>query len=267
MGESTAFVWDVSPEIIVLFGNYGPRWYGLCFALGIFLGYTVMRRFFLQEGRSEEELNAGFVLFVVGTIVGARVGHCLFYEPDYYLSHPIEILFIWQGGLASHGGTIGILIAMIYYTRKYHIPFIWLADRLAIAISLGVPFIRIGNFFNSEIIGKPTDLPWAVIFKRIDNIPRHPGQLYEALSYFALFFVLSAYYKLSKGKIPSGRLIGIMFIWIFGARIIIEFFKENQEAFENDMVLNMGQVLSIPMILLGLFFLFGFHRRLSSAKP
>src|SRR5690606_25414279 len=146
---------------------------------------------------------------------------------------------------------------MIYYTRKYQIPFIWLADRLAIAISLGVPFIRIGNLFNSEIYGKPTDLPWAIIFKRVDDIPRHPSQLYEALSYFVLFLILYGAYSIWNGKLRPGRLIGTMFIWIFGSRFLIEFTKEAQVDFEKTMTLNMGQLLSIPMILLGLFFFFG----------
>jgi phosphatidylglycerol:prolipoprotein diacylglycerol transferase len=264
MIQSNYLVWDVSPEIFNI-GGFAPRWYGLCFALGIFLGYQIMRKFFLEARRSEEELNAGFVLFVFGTIVGARVGHCLFYEPEYYLSKPWKILYIWEGGLASHGGTIGIFACMIYYTNKYKIPFFWLADHLAVAIALGIPFIRIGNFFNSEIYGKATDLPWAVIFKRAaenpsDMIPRHPAQLYEALCYFVIFFGLSAYYRVSKGVFPAGRLVGLLLIGVFGSRFFIEFLKENQVSFENDMVLNMGQLLSIPMMILGLMFAVGIQK-------
>ena len=259
------FVWNINPELFNI-GFLAPRWYGLCFATGILLGYQVMRKMFLKENYSEEVLNSGFVLFVIGTVVGARLGHCLFYEPEYYLSQPWKILMIWEGGLASHGGTIGIFLCMIYYTRKYHIPFMWLADRLSIAISLGVPFIRIGNFFNSEIYGKPTDVPWAVIFERIDNIPRHPAQLYEAGCYFLLFIILATIYKITSGNFKPGRLIGLMFIWIFGSRFFIEFFKENQVSFEDSMTLNMGQLLSIPMIALGIFFFLGLQEKFFSQK-
>ena len=266
--EQTAFVWDFAPELfdITLAGfHIAPRYYGLCFATGILLGYHVMRHFFFKAGRSEEDLNSGFVLFVVGTILGARIGHCLFYEPAYYLAKPWEILMIWRGGLASHGGVIGIFLCMMYYTRKYKISFMWLADHLALGIALGVPFIRIGNFFNSEIVGKATDLPWAVIFKRhdlasnLDLTPRHPAQLYEALAYFAIFGILAAFYKFTKGQFKSGKLLGILFITVFTARFFIEFVKERQVAFEDGMALNMGQLLSIPMVGFGLFFFLGFH--------
>lgn len=262
------FVWNFNPEIFSLDVNLyfteitiAPRWYGLCFATGILLGYHLIRKFYLKEGRSEEELNSGFVLFVIGTIVGARLGHCLFYEPAYYLSNPLKMLAIWEGGLASHGGTIGIFLCMLYYTRKHQIPFIWLADRLAIAIPLGVPFIRIGNFFNSEIFGVPTEVPWAVIFQRIDELPRHPSQLYEALAYFALFAVQYFWYQKRGPSIPAGRLIGTMLIWIFTARFFIEFGKVEQVDFERGMALNMGQLLSLPMIALGFFFFFGGYQK------
>jgi len=267
-----AFVWNVNPEIFSLpiFGHqFAPRWYGVCFATGLLLGFMVMKKFYKQAGYSEEVLNSGFILFVVGTVVGARVGHCLFYEPAYYLTHPWKILFIWEGGLASHGGTIGIALCMIYYTRKYQIPFVWLCDRLALAISLGVPFIRIGNFFNSEIVGLPTNLPWAVIFERVDTVPRHPAQLYEALAYFALYFILAAAYKIRDGHFKPGRLAGFMLIWIYTARFFIEFIKEDQVDFEKGLTLNMGQILSIPMVLLGLLFYFGVIAKIfaSIAQP
>src|SRR5690606_79836 len=157
---------------------------------GLLLGFFIMRRFFREAGYGEDVLNAGFVLFAIGTIAGARIGHCLFYEPGYYLTKTWEILYVHKGGLAFHGGVLGIAVCMLYYTRKYRIPFIWLCDRLAFAMALGVPFIRVGNFFNSEIIGHETNLPWAVIFERLDKVPRHPSQLYEALAYFAIFAFL-----------------------------------------------------------------------------
>lgn len=261
----THIVWDFNPELF--WGSFRdwwlnyfpvvPRWYGVTFASGILGGFYIMQYFFKKEGKSEELLNTAFILFVVGTIIGARLGHCLFYEPGFYLSHPLEILYIWKGGLASHGGTIGIFICMVIFVNKYKkdINFLWLADRLSIAISFGVPFIRIGNFFNSEIIGRPSDLPWAVIFKRVDNVPRHPAQLYEALSYWLVCILLLISYKKLKDK--PGKLIGYMFIGIFTARFFIEFLKEDQTAFEKGMILNMGQLLSIPFVALGIFFVMG----------
>lgn len=257
-------IWNFDPTLFSL-GPLQPRWYGLCFALAILIGYQLMRYFYLKEGKSEELLNRGFVLFVIGTIVGARLGHCLFYEPDYYLSNPLKILAVWEGGLASHGGVIGILICMAIYvqTSKGQLNFLWLADRLGIACPLGVPFIRLGNFFNSEIIGIPASVPWAVVFKRVDDIPRHPAQLYEALAYIMIFCVLFVVYKIYRAKpLREGKLIGLMFIGIFTARFFIEFVKENQSDFEAYMLFNMGQLLSIPFILLGIFFFFGGYQKI-----
>jgi phosphatidylglycerol:prolipoprotein diacylglycerol transferase len=265
------FTWDANPEIFSLdLGgfHFAPRWYGLLFATGILLGFHIMRGFYRKAGKSEEVLNSGFILFVLGTVFGARIGHCLFYEPEYYLSQPWKILAIWEGGLASHGGLIGIFLCMIYYTRKYKIDFMWLADRLAFAISAGVGFIRVGNFFNSEIVGHPTDVPWAVIFKRYENgdAPRHAAQLYEALAYFVLALGLWAYNKVSKGQWQEGKPLGFMLIWIFTARFFIEFLKENQVAFEQGMALNMGQLLSIPVVALGVFFYVGGYKKVFGAK-
>jgi len=247
------FVWDFSPEIFKI-GSFGPRYYGLMFAIGFMVGYSITQKIFLREGRPEEDLSSLLFHIMVGTIVGARVGHCLFYEPEYYLSHPLEILFVWRGGLASHGGTIGVLLALWLYRRK-HLDqgYIWLADRLAIGTAFTAACIRVGNFFNSEILGKPTDVPWAIIFAaNNDNIPRHPAMLYEAGAYLILFFImLWMYWKTNAGEI-RGRLIGLMLAWIFAARFVIEFFKENQVPFENGMPLNMGQLLSIPFVIIGI---------------
>lgn len=249
-------IWDVSPEIFNIdIGGFhlAPRWYGLLFATGILLGFRVMQKFFIEAGRSEEELNSGFMLFVIGTVAGARIGHCLFYEPAYYLTHPLKIFAIWEGGLASHGGVIGIFLCMLYFTRKHHISLIWLADRLSLAIALGVPFIRIGNFFNSEIVGIPTDLPWGVVFKRSfdDDLARHPAQLYEALAYFFVYFVLRFWWTRKKDTIQPGQMIGGMLLGIFGFRFLIEFIKIEQVDWERGMLLNMGQILSIPLIIIG----------------
>jgi phosphatidylglycerol:prolipoprotein diacylglycerol transferase len=247
-------IWDFSPEIFSI-GGFAPRYYGLMFALGFMVGYSVTAKIFRMEGRNEEDLSSLLFHLMVGTIVGARLGHCLFYEPEYYLSHPIEILYVWKGGLASHGGTIGVLFTTWLYKRKHPDQgYIWLADRLSIGTAFTAACIRIGNFFNSEILGKPSDLPWAIIFYNNHNetIARHPAMLYEAFAYLALFGVLAfLYFKADAGKV-KGRLLGIMLAWIFTARFFIEFVKENQVDFENGMLLNMGQLLSIPFIILGL---------------
>ncbi len=248
------FIWDFSPEIFKI-GSFGPRYYGLMFAIGFMVGYTITQKIFLKEGHPEEDLSSLLFHIMVGTIVGARVGHCLFYEPNYYLSHPLEILFVWRGGLASHGGTIGVLIALWLYRRK-HLDqgYIWLADRLSIGTAFTAACIRVGNFFNSEILGKPSDLPWAIIFAaNNDNVPRHPAMLYEAFAYLVLFFVLFWMYWKTKASETRGRMIGLMLAWIFTARFFIEFVKENQVPFENGMTYNMGQLLSIPFVFIGIF--------------
>jgi prolipoprotein diacylglyceryl transferase len=254
-----AFVWDIDPEIF-RFYFFAPRYYGLLFAIGFLVGYQIMKKIFLEEGRSEEDLSSLLLHLMLGTIIGARLGHCLFYQPEYYLRNPLEILMIWKGGLASHGGSIGVLFAVWLYKRKHpDQPYIWLADRLSIGVAFTAACIRLGNFFNSEIIGTPTDLPWAVVFARIDSIPRHPAMLYESLSYLTLFGVLWFLYRRQGPNIQPGRLIGLMLVWVFGSRFFIEFVKENQVPFEERMLLNMGQWLSIPFVLLGLILLSGLY--------
>ncbi len=247
-------VWDFSPEIFSL-GSFAPRWYGLMFAIGFMVGYSFMQKIFKQEGYNEEDLSSLLFHVMLGTIIGARLGHCLFYEPGYYLTpeHFIEILYIWKGGLASHGGTIGVIIAVWLYKRKHPDQgYVWLADRLSIAIAFTAACIRIGNFFNSEILGKPSDAPWAIIFKRAgETVPRHPAMLYESATYLVLTGLLYWLYQKTEAK-KRGQMIGLMFFWIFTSRFFIEFFKENQVAFENELPLNMGQILSIPFIILGL---------------
>lgn len=246
------FTWNFQPEIFSL-GSFAPRWYGLMFALGFMVGYSIMQKIFREEGRDEEDLSSLLFHVMLGTIVGARLGHCLFYEPEYYLRHPLEILFVWKGGLASHGGTLGVMFAVWLYRRKHlEQGYVWLADRLSMGIAFTAACIRVGNFFNSEILGKPSDVPWAIIFKSAgETVPRHPAMLYESLSYLLLFGLLYALYQKTKAK-TKGQMIGLMFFWIFSSRFVIEFYKENQVSFENDLPLNMGQMLSIPFILLGL---------------
>ncbi|HEX6174337.1 MAG TPA: prolipoprotein diacylglyceryl transferase [Candidatus Binatia bacterium] len=249
-------IWNVDPEIFRL-GRIAPHWYGLFFALGFFAGYFILLKIYRNERRREENLSDLFLYIFLGTLIGARLGHVLFYQPDYYLVRPWEILMIWQGGLASHGGFTGVLIALYFYCKKYtDMSFLELSDRLAIAALPAASLIRVGNFFNSEVLGVPTNLPWAVIFIRVDPIPRHPAMLYESLSYLFIFSaVYLAYWKTGLIK-TSGRVLGLVLALSFTARFLVEFLKEAQVPFEQGMLLNMGQLLSIPFIVAGLVLLY-----------
>jgi len=248
-------IWDVSPEIFDT-EYFSIRWYGLLFALGFLLGQQVLIYIFKKEGKPERDVETLTVYMVLSTVIGARLGHCLFYEPEYYLSNPIKILKIWEGGLASHGATIGILFALWLYARKKKDQsYLWVVDRIVITVALAGGLIRLGNLMNSEIIGKPTDVPWAFVFTAEDQQPRHPAQLYEAISCFILFGFLFWLWSRRKAKTPEGSLLGIFLIYIFTLRFLYEFLKEDQVAFEKDMVLNMGQWLSIPAVLGGIFVL------------
>lgn len=244
--------WNVNPEI---FPDVLPvRWYGLLFMSGFVFGYYILERIFKKEGKPIEWLDSLSIYVGIGTILGARLGHCLFYQPDYYLTNPLEILKIWEGGLASHGAVIGILIANYLYGKKFKgTGFMWVTDRLVIVVALAATLIRLGNLMNSEIIGAPTDLPWGFVFQRLgEDFARHPSQLYEALFYLISFAVLFlAYWKKDAGKF-GGRLFGIFLILIFGFRFFIEFIKDVQVEFEKNMDLNMGQLLSIPLVLIGI---------------
>lgn len=245
--------WNVSPEIFTI-GPLSIRWYGLLFALGFIVGFQIMTKIFKKEGKSEADLNDLLWFMIIGTVLGARLGHCVFYNPEYYFTHPMEIIKIWKGGLASHGAAIGILTAIYFYTkRKKDQSFLWVMDRIVITVALAGSFIRLGNLFNSEIIGIPTDLPWAFTFLRIDDIPRHPAQLYESIAYLIVFIILVRIYIKKDGKIECGLLFGLFLIMVFTFRFFVEFIKENQTYFEEGMLLNMGQILSIPLIILGVY--------------
>jgi prolipoprotein diacylglyceryl transferase len=247
--------WDVSPEIFSI-GPITIRWYGLLFAMSFIVGYQIMMVIFKRENRSEHDLNDLVWYMILGTVIGARLGHCFFYNPDYYLAHPLEIIQVWKGGLASHGAAIGILTALyLFVSKKKNFSFLWIVDRIVITVALSGFFIRMGNLFNSEIIGKPTNGKWGVIFVSVDNIPRHPAQFYESVAYLLIFiFLLSLYFKLN-AKFKNGLLTGIFLILIFGFRFFVEFFKEIQSMFEQSMFLNMGQLLSIPFVIIGIFLL------------
>lgn len=222
---------------------------------------------FNKEKRSEKDLNDLVWYMVGGTVIGARLGHCLFYNPDYYLSHPIEILLVWKGGLASHGAAIGILLSIYWYTKKRkNFSFLWLMDRIVITVALAGFFIRMGNLFNSEIYGTPTNVPWAFVFAGVDGQPRHPTQIYEALAYLFIFIILYVIYIRTSAKIKEGFLFGIFLILVFGFRFAIEFLKENQSLFEDKMLMNMGQLLSIPLILLGIYILLRKDKKILKIK-
>lgn len=248
--------WNVNPEIIRVW-MFSIRWYGVLFALSFLIGFQIMTWIFKREKKSEKDLNDLVWYMILGTVIGARLGHCLFYNPTYYLSNPLEILAVWHGGLASHGAAIGILLAIYLYTKKREgIGYLWIFDRVVITVALGGAFIRLGNLMNSEIYGKPTNGNWGFIFTSVDNIPRHPTQIYEAIAYLIIFVFLFYNYKNSKSRLKDGVLFGYFLIGVFGFRIFVEFFKENQEAFEATLPLNMGQILSIPLVLLGLYLVF-----------
>ena len=259
MFETLAINWSVNPEIFAL-GPLSVRWYGLLFISGFILGWYIFKWFFNREDIPETLLDPLLYTLLIGTIVGARLGHCLFYQPDYYLGSMQgfwEIFMPWKGGLASHGGTIALIFAMIWFARKYgrrhDFDFVWILDHLAIAVCFAATFIRLGNLFNSEIYGDVTTLPWGFIFElRGETLPKHPTQIYEAISYFLLGVALISIYKFKADKVYRGFFIGTFFIGCFGMRFLIEFIKEPQVMFEQDMVLNMGQLLSIPFVLLGI---------------
>jgi len=248
--------WDVNPEIFRI-GSFAIRWYGLLFASSFLFGYIILLKIFRNENLGEALLDKLTIYMAVGTIVGARLGHCFFYEPAYYLAHPLEIFMTWKGGLASHGAAIGILIAIWLFCRKEKKEYTWVIDRIAIVVALSGFFIRMGNLMNSEIYGFETTVPWGFVFLRNgETAPKHPTQIYEALSYLTIFLLLLWIYWRKKGEYIQGTLISLACILIFVSRFFIEFLKEDQVAFEAGMKLNMGQLLSIPFILLGSAWLF-----------
>lgn len=262
MFDLLAIHWHVDPVLFHI-GKFGLRWYSLLFVSGFILGWFIFKWFFKREGIDEKLLDPLLYTLLIGTIVGARLGHCLFYQPDYYLGSLkgfLEIFMPWKGGLASHGGAIALIIAMIWfaarYGKKYNFDFVWIMDHLAIAVAFAAAFIRLGNLFNSEIYGNITSLPWGFIFDlEGETEPKHPTQLYESLSYLLLGIFLILLYKFKLSKTFRGTYIGIFLIICFGVRFLIEFIKEPQVAFEESMALNMGQLLSIPFVLLGIGFL------------
>ena len=265
-------VWNFEPRIFPN-SNLYIAWYGVCFALGVYLCYLIVSYAWKKEGKSEVVLNKVVIWLLVALIVGARLGHCLFYEPEYDLSNPLEILKTWKGGLASHGGAIGILIGLLIYAKKVKKSYLWILDRIVIPTSIGGAFIRIGNLMNSEIYGYETTLPWGFKFVRdwapgtpLDVIPAcHPTQIYEALVCVIVFVVLMyLYFRKDTAYKHPGFFFGLFCTAIFGSRILIEFIKQPQVEFESSMTLDMGQWLSIPFVIAGIFFIVRSYKQVRS---
>lgn len=289
-----------NPDIVAF--SLGPlevRWYSLLWCIGLFAVYQLMHYLYKEQKLGEDKFEPMFIYCFLGILIGARLGHCLFYEPEYYLSRPMEMLlpmrkfadgewhFTGYEGLASHGGTFGLMLAIILYSRKVKLNLMHILDNVAIVTPICAFAIRMGNLMNSEIIGRPTDVPWAFIFERVDTLPRHPGQLYEALCYASFFVVEWMIYRASLKKsvieryassqpskplfnirVGSGFYFGLCLFLIFFSRIFVELTKENQVDFESGMIFNMGQLLSVPFVLLGLYCMFGgkYCRKLSEFK-
>ncbi|MES2132088.1 MAG: prolipoprotein diacylglyceryl transferase [Bacteroidota bacterium] len=258
--------WNANPEIFTIPGIDWPvRWYGLSWALAFIGSHFFMNRIYRTEGRTDKQLDTLTLYIVLATVLGARLGHCLFYDYAYYSKHPLEILKVWEGGLASHGGAIGILTGMWLYCRKTKENWLWLFDRLVVVVPLASMCIRFGNLMNSEIVGKVTDVAWGFKFFNNDedkinlltrHIPipvRHATQLYEALFYLVLFVLFYWLWKNKRNAVGKGFMFGLFCILMFSFRFLMEFMKENQSEFENALPINMGQILSIPFILLGIF--------------
>jgi len=264
-------------------GNFAMHWYSLCWLIGLVLAYLIVRRLYKEQKIKDELFDPLFLYCFIGILVGARLGHCLFYQPDVYLSSwkhfvemflPIEFTgnndwhFTGYRGLASHGGTFGLMIALWLYVRRTKLNIWRVLDNIAIATPATAFFIRIGNLMNSEIIGKPTDVPWAFIFEQVDMLPRHPGQLYEALAYAVLMFIGWRLYRRSPQRVGTGFFFGLCLTYIFTARFLIEFTKEIQEPFEAALPINMGQILSLPFIAIGIACMVGgkWMKRLGTEK-
>jgi phosphatidylglycerol---prolipoprotein diacylglyceryl transferase len=257
--------WDINPEIINIMG-FSVRYYGILFAGGIVLCIIKLQWIFKKENISLDKLDTLTLYGVIGIFVGARLGHCLFYDPSYYFNHPLEMLlpiqlsdngeykFTGYQGLASHGGAAGLIIALILYSKKTQESIINTVDLIGVVAPLGSCFIRLANLMNSEIIGIPANVPWAFIFEREDSLPRHPAQLYEAISYLSIFLLILYLYKTNRPKLRNGFFFGISISLIFIARFFIEFLKVRQVSFEEQMRFDMGQLLSIPFIVVGLGF-------------
>ena len=268
--------WSADPVIFDI-GFFSLRWYALMFIVGFYIGSKLMEVYYKHDGVNPEKVYTLFLYCFIGTIIGARLGHCLFYDPGYYLANPIEMLKTWKGGLASHGGTLGVFLAVLVYARRDHRSALWVLDRLGIAVAPVAALIRVGNLFNHEIYGHVTSMPWG--FRFIENIgawsrgaepvytePCHPTQIYEALCYLAVFAVNAYLYYKTDARNRRGLLLGVFFTGVFGSRFLIEYVKNVQVPFEKGMILDMGQILSIPFIVGGIWLIVRAMRRPATAN-
>ncbi|MET0066046.1 MAG: prolipoprotein diacylglyceryl transferase [Candidatus Thiodiazotropha sp.] len=255
--------WNIDP-VLISFAGIEIRWYGALFALAYLMSYQTLYWIYHREGRDTSHLERLTVYLVIAIIIGARLVHCLFYDPAYYLAHPLKILAFWEGGLASHGGGLGALIGLYLYKLRSGDAYLWLLDRFALPTALAGAFIRIGNLFNSEIYGTPTQAPWAFVFERVDNLPRHPAQLYEAIAYALIFIALVIVYRRWGRKFRDGMIFGLLLVGVFSARFGIEFVKTHQAAYTTDLSLSTGQMLSLPFILVGIILVV---RAISGSTP
>ena len=245
------FIWNVNPNILE-FGPVQLRWYGLLFVGSFFLGLMLLQWIYKREGKDPSVLDNLLIYVMVGAVIGARLMHCFAYEPEFYLSHPLEILKVWKGGLASHGGLLGVLIALYVFSKKYNESYMWLISRIAMPGALTAAFVRFGNLFNSEILGLPTDKPWAIIFPRVDMLPRHPVQLYEAFAYLFLLFILVTVYKKVQPAFATKILPGIFLTYMFIVRFLLEYTKTRQADYTTSLPFTTGQMLSVPFIIIGI---------------
>lgn len=264
--------WTADPAIFSI-GSREIRWYGLMFAIGFLIGYKIVEKMWKKEDLPTPWIDKLLIYTMLGTVLGARLGHCLFYDPGYYLANPVDILKVWEGGLASHGGTLGIIIAIYFFSKRVtHKSMMWTFDRLVVPTGLVAAMIRFGNLMNHEIYGYPSDLPWSFRFIKnlsawkqgaepIFSAPSHPTQLYEAISYLVTFVVCMWLYWKKDAYKRQGLIFGVFMIGIFLSRFFIEFLKNDQEAFEANMTLNMGQWLSIPFIVAGCWFVWNAFRK------
>lgn len=245
------FIWNVNPNILEL-GSLQLRWYGLLFVGSFFLGLMILQWIYKRENRNPAVLDHLLIYVMVGAVIGARLMHCLAYEPEFYLSQPLEILKVWKGGLASHGGLLGVLLALYLFSKRYNESYLWLLSRVAIPGSLTAAFVRFGNLFNSEILGLPSDKPWAVIFQRVDMIPRHPVQIYEAIAYLVLLLLLVTIYRKSTPVFATQIIPGVFLTYMFIMRFLLEYTKTRQADYTTSLPFTTGQMLSVPFIIVGI---------------
>lgn len=249
--------WSFDP-VLVSAGPFAINWYALLFVGSFLIGKAILSRIFTLEGVPQENAERLFVYVLLGAIIGARLVHCVFYDPQYYLANPLAIFRTWEGGLASHGGAAGVLIGLWLGVRNTapQLTFLWIVDRISIPAALGAVFVRIANFLNSEIVGVPTGAGWGVIFETVDELPRHPAQLYEAAAYLIVCLILLAIYRRCGRDTPQGLMFGVFMTLVFSARIVVEFCKTSQAVYESGQFLSVGQYLSLPFVALGIALVF-----------